>query len=279
MWTACGHTPAMKARDMLPYYGTAIPSTCGLGSMISAGGAVRAAPTRLQTFITAGGDRRYAEPLKEQRPCPPPTEKGPYSAGMPVHVALILQTRATARRARNGLITPAPPISCCRARKCSGSRYHSKEAYLWPSSPGCVHKLSTAPGLLRAVTQAHRSGAKPGDRVVVTGTIGDAALGLLLRRDAAIARRWELDPRQQDHLRTRYLIPEPRTAVAEILRKYATAAMDVSEPAHSTKRLWWSGRDPSTCRPRSCSPGHRRPPGERAASAGNLGRRRLRCHL
>ena len=36
-----------------------------------------------------------------------------------------------------------PPISCCRARKCSGSRYHSKEAYLWPSSPGCVHKLST----------------------------------------------------------------------------------------------------------------------------------------
>src|SRR5271166_3992072 len=41
------------------------------------------------------------------------------------------------------LITPAPPISCCRARKCSGSRYHSKEAYLWPSSPGCVHRLST----------------------------------------------------------------------------------------------------------------------------------------
>ena len=36
LWTACGHTPAMKARDMLPYYGTAIPSTCGLGSMISA---------------------------------------------------------------------------------------------------------------------------------------------------------------------------------------------------------------------------------------------------
>ena len=33
---SCGHTPAMKARDMLPYYGTAIPSTCGLGSMISA---------------------------------------------------------------------------------------------------------------------------------------------------------------------------------------------------------------------------------------------------
>jgi hypothetical protein len=35
LWTVCGHTPAMEARDMPPYYGTAM-STCGLGSMISA---------------------------------------------------------------------------------------------------------------------------------------------------------------------------------------------------------------------------------------------------
>ena len=44
-------------------------------------------------------------------------------------------------------------------------------------------------------------GAKPGDRVVVTGTIGDAALGLLLRRDPATPERWDLNRRQQDHLR------------------------------------------------------------------------------
>ncbi len=41
---------------------------------------------------------------------------------------------------------------------------------------------------------------RPGDRVVVTGTIGDAALGLLLRRDAATGKRWGLDRRAQDHL-------------------------------------------------------------------------------
>jgi thiamine-monophosphate kinase len=74
-----------------------------------------------------------------------------------------------------------------------------------------------------------RAGAKPGDRVVVTGTIGDAALGLLMRRDPSAAARWGLAPDQQDHLRSRYLVPEPRTAIAEALRAHASAAMDVSD--------------------------------------------------
>src|SRR5438128_6938183 len=74
-----------------------------------------------------------------------------------------------------------------------------------------------------------RAGAKPGDRVVVTGTIGDAALGLLMRHDLSAAARWGLAPDQQDHLRSRYLVPEPRTAIAEALRAYASAAMDVSD--------------------------------------------------
>jgi hypothetical protein len=85
---------------------------------------------------------------------PPTDRKGTLFGGDAVHVALILQTRATARRARNALITPAPPISCCRARKCSGSRYHSKEAYLWPSSPGCVH---SCPQRLADREARHRS--------------------------------------------------------------------------------------------------------------------------
>ena len=36
--------------------------------------------------------------------------------------------------------------------------------------------------------QGHVLGAKPGDRILVTGTIGDAALGLVLRKGAAWTR-------------------------------------------------------------------------------------------
>ena len=74
-----------------------------------------------------------------------------------------------------------------------------------------------------------RAGAQAGERVVVTGTIGDAALGLRLRRDTSAAQRWELTPEQRNHLEARYLVPEPRTAIAEILRAHASAAMDVSD--------------------------------------------------
>ena len=74
-----------------------------------------------------------------------------------------------------------------------------------------------------------RAGAKAGDRVLVTGTIGDAALGLLLRRDAAAAGRWGLARDQQEHLLSRYLVPQPRTAIAEALGVHASAAMDVSD--------------------------------------------------
>jgi thiamine-monophosphate kinase len=74
-----------------------------------------------------------------------------------------------------------------------------------------------------------RSGAQPSDRVVVTGTIGDAALGLLLRRDPVAAERWGLTPEQQNDLKARYLVPQPRTTIAHLLGCYASAAMDVSD--------------------------------------------------
>jgi thiamine-monophosphate kinase len=74
-----------------------------------------------------------------------------------------------------------------------------------------------------------RAGAKVGDRVVVTGTIGDAALGLLLRRDGSAAARWGLARAARQSLEARYLVPEPRLAIAEILRAHASAAMDVSD--------------------------------------------------
>jgi thiamine-monophosphate kinase len=66
-----------------------------------------------------------------------------------------------------------------------------------------------------------RSGARVGDHVFVSGTIGDAALGLLVRKG-------ELDD-ASGHLVSRYRVPQPRNALAEIVRTHASAAMDVSD--------------------------------------------------
>jgi len=74
-----------------------------------------------------------------------------------------------------------------------------------------------------------RSTAKPGDCVVVTGTIGDAALGVALRKDAGLADRLRLNETMRAHLNRRYLLPEPRNALADAVLEYASAAMDVSD--------------------------------------------------
>jgi len=72
-----------------------------------------------------------------------------------------------------------------------------------------------------------RAGAMAGNRVMVTGTIGDASLGVRLRnRNAA---NWELAPAERDHLLDRYLLPQPRCTLAEALRNHASSAMDVSD--------------------------------------------------
>jgi thiamine-monophosphate kinase len=96
-------------------------------------------------------------------------------------------------------------------------------------TPGPITISIAVLGAVPHGTMVRRAGAAPGDHVVVTGTIGDAALGLKLRRDPSCAKRWGLARSQEDHLRDRYLVPQPRTAIAEALRAHASAAMDVSD--------------------------------------------------
>jgi thiamine-monophosphate kinase len=96
-------------------------------------------------------------------------------------------------------------------------------------SPGAITVYIMALGTVPHGAMVRRSGARPGDVVVATGTIGDAALALKLRQDAGAAGRWGLDAAMAAHLRGRYLLPQPRNGIAQALRRYASAAMDVSD--------------------------------------------------
>jgi thiamine-monophosphate kinase len=69
-----------------------------------------------------------------------------------------------------------------------------------------------------------RGGAKPGDDLWVTGTIGDSGAGLALWRDASAP-----DTPDARWLKTRYQLPEPPVAFGAGLTGLASAAMDVSD--------------------------------------------------
>jgi thiamine-monophosphate kinase len=97
------------------------------------------------------------------------------------------------------------------------------------STPGPLMVSITALGRVPAGKMVHRSGAMPGDRVVVTGTIGDAALGLGILRGRRLASAFGKDEAAALQLVERYRVPQPRTSLAATLRDHAHAAMDVSD--------------------------------------------------
>lgn len=75
-----------------------------------------------------------------------------------------------------------------------------------------------------------RAKAKPGDRVFVSGTLGDAALGLaVLRGDLADLDALKLGARGRDFLVRRYRLPEPRLELGRRLIGAAHAAADISD--------------------------------------------------
>lgn len=92
-------------------------------------------------------------------------------------------------------------------------------------SPGPIMVSVATFGSVPEGGMVKRAGAKAGDHVFVTGSIGDAALGLRLRQGAS----WPLDDKQREHLLLRYLLPRPRNAMAQAVLDYASASMDVSD--------------------------------------------------
>ncbi len=92
-------------------------------------------------------------------------------------------------------------------------------------TPGPIMVSIAMVGVVPKGTMVRRAGAKPGDLIFATGSIGDAALGLQLDKGA----NWKLNDAQREHLLSRYLLPQPRNALAETVRAHASASMDVSD--------------------------------------------------
>ncbi len=95
------------------------------------------------------------------------------------------------------------------------------------ATPGPLTIAVTALGEVAAGRELRRSRARPGDLVLVTGTLGDGALGLKALRGALPM----LDEAQRAALARRYHLPEPRLAFGRAVaeRGLAACGMDVSD--------------------------------------------------
>jgi thiamine-monophosphate kinase len=95
--------------------------------------------------------------------------------------------------------------------------------------PGPLTVSITVVGSVPQSQMVRRGTAKPGDVLFVSGTVGDAALGLALLRDRRLAAAWGLTSAETEFLIGRYRRPRPRLALGPVLRGRASAAMDVSD--------------------------------------------------
>ncbi|MDA0239365.1 MAG: thiamine-phosphate kinase [Proteobacteria bacterium] len=93
------------------------------------------------------------------------------------------------------------------------------------STPGPLTISITAMGYVPTGKALRRGGAIPGDRIWVSGSIGDAAMGIALLTD-----RLECpDGEMSSFLTSRFETPIPRLELGQSLRDLASAAIDVSD--------------------------------------------------
>ena len=95
------------------------------------------------------------------------------------------------------------------------------------ATPGSMTFSLTAFGTVKGSKVLDRASLRPGDDLYVSGTLGDAYLGLKMLRGAVPG----LSPEAGSHLADRYRCPEPRLALGQALldQDLAASALDVSD--------------------------------------------------
>lgn len=91
-------------------------------------------------------------------------------------------------------------------------------------TPGPASFSATLLGWAPSGAAVSRAGARPGDLLFVTGTIGDGWLGLQAARGMLT-----LEPERRDALEAAYRTPMPRVEFASVILGLATASADVSD--------------------------------------------------
>lgn len=92
------------------------------------------------------------------------------------------------------------------------------------ATPGPLTLSITALGAVSGA-MVRRAGARPGDRIYVSGTVGDAALGLAVLKGGLGG----LGAPQRAFLVERYRLPAPRLALGRALAGHVSAGLDVSD--------------------------------------------------
>lgn len=92
------------------------------------------------------------------------------------------------------------------------------------ATPGPLTLSLTAFGTAPRQALLRRNGARVGDDVIVSGTLGDAALGLRVLQGTLDAA-----PEHATFLGQRYRLPQPRTTLGPALAGLASAAQDISD--------------------------------------------------
>lgn len=146
-----------------------------------------------------------------------------------VNLSDLAAMAATPRAALLALSLPQMPEAAWLERFCTGwsalARAHDLALAGGDTTRGPVLALTvTCLGEVPHGRALRRDGARPGDGLYVSGTLGDAAAGLAIQRGELV-----VDEPLQPALLARLHRPTPRLALGLLLRELASSAIDISD--------------------------------------------------